>query len=362
MALKLLNFCFAIINDKQFCNTAKGHFTLGIYNIESEDYNTIAACIHKSLEEIENIKSITIKGVKFNICYTWCSDMKFLLSIYGINAPSSNHPCLWCIALSSDFENFNKQSPARTLIEAALLYESKSKGYIHKPLTSISFANCLLDILHMMLRITDKLFTLLFDKIQILDGAKDYSDFSKQPNLYTYLHWLEFTCNIKKPFYIKNRIITLRSLNGLERLKILEQINLVELLPELDDVVSVQNLWKDFFYIYVSLKNQNGYPNEKMARIIQEQTLDWIQLFKETYRPEHITPYMHDFVKHLHQMISIHGDISLWSMQGLEKLNDMTTRHYFCSTNRSEYFLNQLINKRNRLESAFLHLQNKLIN
>ena len=42
-------------------------------------------------------------------------------------------------------------------------------------------------------------------------------------------------------------------------------------------------------------------------------------------------------------MVMIHGDISLFTMRGLEKLNDLTTGHYFNSTNRHESYLSQLV-------------------
>jgi hypothetical protein len=49
-------------------------------------------------------------------------------------------------------------------------------------------------------------------------------------------------------------------------------------------------------------------------------------------------------------MIKEHGDISLFSMQGLEKLNDMTTISYFSASNKHKDYLIQLIKKRNRME------------
>jgi hypothetical protein len=49
-------------------------------------------------------------------------------------------------------------------------------------------------------------------------------------------------------------------------------------------------------------------------------------------------------------MIQEHGNISLFSMQGLEKLNDLTTMSYFSSSNKHSDYLVQLIKKRNRME------------
>ena len=49
--------------------------------------------------------------------------------------------------------------------------------------------------------------------------------------------------------------------------------------------------------------------------------------------------------------VSFYGNISKFSEQGLEKLNDPTTKHYLRSTNHREIeVLNQLIEKRNHLE------------
>ena len=73
-----------------------------------------------------------------------------------------------------------------------------------------------------------------------------------------------------------------------------------------------------------------------------------------------ITPYIHIFSSHLFEMIRLHGNISLFSMQGLEKLNDLTTMAYFSSTNKHNDFLVQLIQKRNRLELMDLWTENDL--
>ena len=63
---------------------------------------------------------------------------------------------------------------------------------------------------------------------------------------------------------------------------------------------------------------------------------------------------MHAFVNHLHEMIEIHGDVSLWTMQGLEKLNDILSKEYFMATNKHAGVLNQMIHRRNRLEIMLL--------
>ena len=63
---------------------------------------------------------------------------------------------------------------------------------------------------------------------------------------------------------------------------------------------------------------------------------------------------MHVFGEHLWQMVQIHDDINLYTMQGLEKLNDLTTLAYFGSSNKHSGKENgceaQILNKRNRVD------------
>ncbi len=109
----------------------------------------------------------------------------------------------------------------------------------------------------------------------------------------------------------------MRSLNGAEKLKIFEKINLIDLLPNLDNVENVQKLWSSFFRVYQSLRDGNYEDKEAKADQIQKETREWMELYQGTYQKETITPYIHSFVEHLHELIRIHGDISLFTMQGL---------------------------------------------
>ena len=48
---------------------------------------------------------------------------------------------------------------------------------------------------------------------------------------------------------------------------------------------------------------------------------------------KNVTPYMHVLVAHLPKLMKDHGNIRMFSQQGLEKLNDDITKDYFKSTN-----------------------------
>ncbi len=52
----------------------------------------------------------------------------------------------------------------------------------------------------------------------------------------------------------------------------------------------------------------------------------------------------------------------LFTMQRLEKLNDLSTQHYFRSTNRQVDYLFQSIRKRNRVEILSVYEEDEFYN
>jgi hypothetical protein len=49
-------------------------------------------------------------------------------------------------------------------------------------------------------------------------------------------------------------------------------------------------------------------------------------------------------------MIAVHDDVSLWTKQGLEKLNDIMSKDYFKSTKKNEDFLERMVHRKNGME------------
>lgn len=121
---------------------------------------------------------------------------------------------------------------------------------------------------------------------------------------------------------------------------------------KINDIKIVAKIWKDFNDIYLSVRD-NTYPKENRIEMIKNNCFDWLKMFEKKYDPSKITVYMHIFGEHLWEMVQLHGDINLFTMQGLEKLNDLTTMWYYGSTNRKggdRNYLVQLMNKRNRVD------------
>ena len=60
---------------------------------------------------------------------------------------------------------------------------------------------------------------------------------------------------------------------------------------------------------------------------------------------------MHAFAMHTSEFICLHGNIIRFTQQGLEKLNDLTTKYFQRSTNHCKLSsLRQILEKRSRIE------------
>ena len=153
-------------------------------------------------------------------------DMKFLAIMYGINSANSSKPCIWCKCEKKNFFNLenqwsiiDKSKGARSLNEAALKFlEKKSSdkcGYIRNPIIDfIEFENCVIDLLHLFLRITDRLMDLLINKLKKLD-KNESDDLNQRPYFTILMNFIKTKCKLTNPYYFKNKKIHLRTFNGL---------------------------------------------------------------------------------------------------------------------------------------------------
>ena len=92
--------------------------------------------------------------------------------------------------------------------------------------------------------------------------------------------------------------------------------------------------------------------NEMEIKDFTTRATDWMSLFTSVYQTKNLTPYMHVLVAHLPTIMKDHGNIWIFSQQGLEKLHDDITKDYFKSTNHKsgKDSMQQTLLKLNRLE------------
>lgn len=72
------------------------------------------------------------------------------------------------------------------------------------------------------------------------------------------------------------------------------------------------------------------------------------------YHDKNVTPYIHAMANHVCEFLKLHGSLLPFTQQGLEKYNDVVTKHYFRSSNHKgvQAFI-QIVQKQNCLE--YLH-------
>ena len=139
---------------------------------------------------------------------------------------------------------------------------------------------------------------------------KDESKFEK------YIEFLNKKCKISFHTYMdkQSKALKWRDLTGPEKMKLLKNINMVELFPDLSNADKIQEIWTQFNKIYKQLQS-NDHLN---ADQLQDDVNNWILLFTSIYQTKHVTPYMHILVSHIPQFIKLYGSISPFSQQGLE--------------------------------------------
>lgn len=330
----------------------------GIFEINKETYQDVNACFEEIgiIQDIENFNSLIINNTQYTIKKRFGGDMKFIEIMYGLLNATSNFPCPWCHCHKNEFGNMSKQWSieltelgARTLEIAKknIVNRKPDFGYSKKPiLDGIEFKDSVIDTLHLFLRISDNLLKLILLDIFEADGGNPL-----RPNLVIFLNFLEKDCKMLNASYVVDKTIELRSFNGNELINMFEKSLNLEKLFEFPKIKDICCLWNEFFTIFLSLKKQTY---DLIS--LENHLFQWLFLFIKCYGSKFITPYMHTFVYHIPEFIRLHGNINLFNLQGLEKLNDISTNNYHRSSNKSKTYLNQMIQKRNRQELCLLNL------
>ena len=356
----VLNFTVGFLDKYTGCpndatmdpNTALGNFILGKFHIKKECYEDLRKALKELDEKLSVLKEIVFEGVTYQIEFWLGGDLKFILIMLGMNAANSGHPCPFCILHKSQFSNnICGHKINRNLSDSTY-------GQIHAPIFKfIKIENVIPDCLHMGMRITDKLENNLKSDIEQLDNTFS-ENLERNENFESYVDYLE-GINIKRPFYVDKSTsqLVLRDLNGGEKKRLFEKIDLPSLFPELENSSTKNGLWKNFFDLMYRMRD-----DRISIESIKNETKKWLEDF--TSLPSvnsgaDVTPYMHIFASHLHEQIDHLKKKGLYfnsfSMQGLEFLNCLDIRCFHRSTNKKGEIIKQLIKKRSRTELLSFH-------
>lgn len=278
----------------------------------------------------------------------------------GLLAANSNYPCIWCKCNKNLFYDTNKIWSMTNVDQGARSFDDMRKclkenkpdkkcGYNLMPLITekVPWHHYLIDMLHLFLRISDKLLNNLLDDIVVHDCiiSINSNNTSTYPSLKRLEEFINNDCKIKFFFEIndKNKL-EMRSIDGHQKHKIFSKIDIEFILAGYSKASTIDKIWKDFYSIYNSIKSKTV-NNEQ----VKMETKEWLKLYCTVYQQSTITPYMHAFVYHLHEFINLYKDIDIFTLEGSEKFNDLCTKYYFSGSDKKDD-LYQMMAQRNRIE------------
>jgi hypothetical protein len=85
-----------VLNEKVIAKTASGNYTVGMFDLNQENYE-IMCCIPEDIhKQIGELNIIEIESKTYSLEKYLGGDLKKLAIIHGINAANSDQPCIWC--------------------------------------------------------------------------------------------------------------------------------------------------------------------------------------------------------------------------------------------------------------------------
>ena len=139
-----------------------------------------------------------------------------------------------------------------------------------------------------------------------------------------------------------------RDLTGPEKHWVFSKIKIPTLFPTLNSKLKLQKVSTDFCDLIIQLGEEECSDIDHFESLVKS----WVTNFLEIYQTKDITPYIHAFSMHVPQFLRLYENIVQFTQQGLEKLNDLTTKYFHSSSNhRKIESLKQILQKHNRLEA-----------
>ena len=210
-----------------------------------ENYVNLKKALEDVIKDVERLQQIKVGDMIFNIEYFMGGDWKFLASITGVDAASSNYACIWC--KFSRAERFDpdiewsltdSSKGARSVtenMENAVRARSAQRYNVSNPplFPTIPLSRVVIDNLHLFLRVADVLINLLITDLRREDSIDQRRRFNGQFKVSSFKHlesYEKFVTSLGIPsfqFYVgeASKQLKRRSLTGPEKLKLFENIN-----------------------------------------------------------------------------------------------------------------------------------------
>ncbi|UZO17994.1 uncharacterized protein OCT59_009322 [Rhizophagus irregularis] len=327
----------AILDDKNTSHKPDHHYTTILYP-GCEDYNSLSNAMTQFCHDLRNLKEgLVIDNVKWNFQFYFSSDWKFLAICLGFNSAHSKNFCPWCTIDKSQQGDLSKEWKINKEIDKLVEQNNYYKGHIRKPLFDmIPLNHWVPDELHIMLRITDRLWSLVIAELT------EYGLFNDTARKII----VEEMKRIKVKFQFwqiqESKTWSYTSLMGNDKIKVLQFFDLSKILSR-QHANMIRNLWNKFYELYIKMKDQKTNAEE-----FQNDAKNWLTLFltpsegipntqgfkKGLYKPNDMTPYIHVLVHHVSEFMTIHQKWGLksFSCSAVEKKNHQQVSYFFRKT------------------------------
>ncbi|XP_060065214.1 uncharacterized protein LOC132545546 [Ylistrum balloti] len=299
--MNFVNFTFTVMNDSK-CVSVQGNYPLAIVKTK-EAYDELRHALTDLRNEVRDLQGLKldIGERSFHVKIYLGGDYKFLLMALGMSSIQANYNCIYCNCsrnercdLSKCWSLTDKEKGAR--VEYTCQFVSRGKQHKRsqvKPRQSFSVVNPLLfpeiplcdvvvDILHLFLRIMDKLLALLITELRTVDnissqrslsaGVLDKTKLKCIPQFENVLQ----NIGVKFVFFInKNKEFEYTDLQGPDKEIVLGKLQIKDLGLSEERSSQIQEVWNQFSVINTMLKSRCD-VNELVEKVDAWCSLCWL--------------------------------------------------------------------------------------
>ena len=279
---------------------------------QKEDYNTLKPAMDEINAEIDSIQKegIEVDGQLIRFSFYLCADYKFLLLVCGFKEANSKFACIFCESANSAY---HKKGQKRR--------EKICKGCIgvfrDNLLPAIPADRVVVDVLHLFLRTSDKLFMLICREVPG-ENLRDFVDKLRE----------NISCRGKIVF--SDGKVDFRNLDSNDRRKILEFFATSTCLADIlgkTRGAQIRILMVKYLKVLEMLRSSDD------AAVVETECATFASMFLTLYQSSMVTPYLHIVQNHCHEIVQRVGCLNAFTQQQVEKLNHMATAAYFSATN-----------------------------
>ena len=334
--VKHVMITIALLDDPTKLFESNYHYTTVLFP-GTENYSTLKIATNDLIQELQELSNtgMIINNIFWKFELFFSSDWKFLAICLGFNAANSNYFCPWCqIAKNQCGDGQIEWKISKSM---SILNENPTAypGHNLPPLFNmISLDNHIPDKLHIMLRVTDRLWELMLQEIKN-EGL--FNDITRNIIIQE-MKDLKIHFEFWKIRDTDNWSYT--SLMGDDKLCVLRRFNLAKLF-DLEHATLIKNLWDGFAELYDLLGEKETDPQHFRLK-----AKAWYELFlKKTvvdsetntilvqglYRSSDLTPYIYVLVSHVWEFMLKHQrwGLNAFSCSAVEKKNHDHVCYFF---------------------------------